>query len=191
MPELTPSELLQIHEVALAHAIAIEKAAVYTAMAKDPDLAAMLRHSRQKKEAHYQELVDISQGAPLDRRFEQMDGGLAGRPRQAGGASTQPLQPEPQRAAFSDRTIAGDCLNDAKTMAVRAIWAATEISHVGLRRALSEMARYHLDEAYEFYRYMEQQGWYVPLRPGENAQQWFRETHRPLAGEPERQPLYS
>jgi spore coat protein CotF len=188
MPELTPSELLQIHEIALSHDACIEKLSAYLSMVQDPELATMIRHARQKVTTHYEEIIDIAEGAPLNRRFEQLDGGLSGRSRRDLSQSTTAVQPEPRRG-FSDRTIATDCLDSAKNMAVRAIWAATEVSHVGLRRALSEMSRFHLDSAYEFYKYMEQQGWYAPLKAGENPEKWFRETHRSMS--PERQPAYS
>jgi spore coat protein CotF len=181
MPELTPSEFMQMHELALSYATAIEKASAYLSFVRDRDLESMLRHARQKLESHYEELLEISSGESLDRQFKQMDGGLS--PRARGQArQIHPVQPEPQQG-LSDRTIATDCLIDAKGFAVKTIWAATEISHVGLRRALSEMSRYHLDAAYEFYRFMEQQGWYIPLKPRESAQSWFRETHKPLEGE--------
>jgi len=64
-------------------------------------------------------------------------------------------------------------------MTIRTIWAATEASHVGLRRAFSEMSRYYLDSAYEFYKFMEQKGWYVPLESAENAERWFQQNHVP------------
>ena len=188
MSELTASEVLQIHEIALSHDACIEKLTAYLSMARDPELVSMLRHARQKETAHYDELIDIGEGAPLNRRFEDMDGGLSGRSRRESAQPITPIQPEFGRG-MSDRTIVTDCLDGSKTLAVRCIWAATEVSHVGLRRALSEMSRYHLDAAYEFYRYMEQQGWYPTLKAGENPEAWLRETHKPIASD--RQPIYS
>lgn len=179
MPKLTPSELLQIHEIASSHATAIAKITGYLSFVQDPELQTLLEHQRRKTETHYRELIDIANGEPLDRRFENLDGGLSGRTRMMPSRSARPIQPKAGQG-FSDRTIASDCLEYAKTMAVRAIWAATEISHVGLRRALSEMSRFHLDAAYEFYRFMEQKGWYVPLGPTDNPERWFQQNHEQL-----------
>ena len=179
MPKLTPSELLQIHEIASAQATLIAKARGYLNMIQDPDLETMVDHERRKAQIHYDELIEIAGGGSLDQRFENMDGGLQGRPRGVANASPKPIQPKSGQG-FSDRTIAADLLSCGKNMAVRTIWAATESSHVGLRRALSEMSRYYLDAAYEFYRFSEQKGWYVPLAAGENATRWFQQNHEPM-----------
>lgn len=180
MTKLTPSELLQIHEIATSHATEIEKLNGFLPFATDSDLSTMLEHERRKAEAHYHELIDIANGDSLDRRFEALDGGLTGRPRGVPPRSPEPVQPQ-AGTSFSDRTIASDCLDFSKSMAVRCIWAATEISHVGIRRALSEISRYHLDAAYEFYRFMERKGWYVPLHHDDSATQWFQNTHQQIA----------
>jgi hypothetical protein len=182
MPELTPSELLQIHEMAQASAGEVEKMSAYLSFVQDPELEALLYHHRQKVEAHYQELVDLGRGAPSDRRFERLDGGLTGRGGDGVPRRTAPARAERERG-LSDRTIVGDLLQCSKMMTVRAVWAATEISHVGLRRALSEISRYYLDAAYEVYRYMERQGWYTALAAGEKPEAWFRDTHQPLRPE--------
>lgn len=177
MPKLTPSELLQIHEIASEHATGIAKMSGYLTFAQDPHLETLLDHNRRKVETHYHELIDFATGETLDRRFENLDGGLSGgRSRATAGRPGKPVQPT-VNPEFSDRTIAADCLNDAKHMAVRTVMAATEVSHAGLRRALSEMSRYHLDAAFEFYQYMEQKGWYVPLGTNENPERWFRQHH--------------
>jgi hypothetical protein len=188
MSPLTPSELLQIHELTRSQDAGIEKLTAYLGTARDPELQSMLRHARQKCVTQYQELLSVAEGTPLPRNVDGLDGGLAGRSHRDSTASVSPVRPE-FAAGLSDRTIACDLLDGAKSMAVRAIWAATEVSHIGLRRALSDIARYYLDAAYEFYRYMEQQGWYSPLQAGDNAERWFRDTHKPVATD--RQPAYS
>jgi hypothetical protein len=182
MPELTPSELLQVHEMALACSNETEKASAYLGFVQDPELASLLAHYRQKAAAHYDELIELGRGASTSRQFESLDGGLKGRRRQASPDRVSPLRPE-RRTGFDERIVANDLLQCTKMMAIRGVWAATEISHVGLRRALSEMSRYYLDAAYEMYRYMEQQGWYTPLAPGERATTWFRDTHEPMRPE--------
>ncbi|MCL6564480.1 MAG: spore coat protein [Firmicutes bacterium] len=179
MPRLTPSEYLQMHEIASSYATLISKVTGYLSFVSDPDLEHMLESARRKAETHYRELIDISQGESLSGKFENMDGGLQGRPRNAATRSAAPVQPRAGQG-FSDRTIASDCLDCAKSLAVRTIWAATEISHVGLRRALSEMSRFYLDAAYEFYRFMEQKGWYVPLGANENPERWFQQHHQQM-----------
>jgi spore coat protein CotF len=182
MSELTPSELLQLHEMAVACSNQTEKASAYLAFVQDPELESLVRNYRQKTAAHYEELIDLGRGAPTSRQFESMDGGLSGRRTKAPRERVNPLRPERQ-TGFEDRTVASDLLQSSKMMAVRGIWAATELSHVGLRRALSEMSRYYLDAAYEMYRYNEQQGWYTPLAAGERASSWFRDTHEPTRQE--------
>ncbi|MGC8488499.1 MAG: spore coat protein [Clostridia bacterium] len=180
MPALTPSELLQVHEVAMACANQLEKSDAYLAFVENPNLEALLRHHRQKARSHYEELVEMARSATT-ARAEGMDGGLPYRERGRAG-NPEPLRPR-REAGFSDRTIATDLLIGAKSMAVNAVGAATEMSHVSLRRALSEMSRYYLDAAYEVYRFMEQEGWYTPLRTDQSADSWFRETHEPIARE--------
>ncbi|MBX5466155.1 MAG: spore coat protein [Firmicutes bacterium] len=179
MAKLTPSEYLQIHEIASSHATLLAKLTGYLSFVQDPDLEHMLESARRKAETHYRELIEIAQGESLDRKFEGLDGGLQGRPRNLPARSPAPVQPRAGQG-FSDRTIASDCLDCNKSMAVRTIWAATEISHVGLRRALSEMSRFHLDAAYEFYKFMEQKGWYVPLGANENPERWFQQHHQQM-----------
>ncbi len=179
MPKLTPSELLQIHEIGSAQATLVAKTQGYLDLIQDPDLETMVDHERRKAQIHYDELIEIASGGSLNQRFENLDGGLQGRPRGLANQSPKAVQPKFTQG-FSDRTIAADLLDCGKTMAVRAIWAASEISHVGLRRALSEMSRYYLDAAYEFYRFMEQKGWYTPLAAGENAERWFQQNHEPM-----------
>lgn len=179
MPKLTSSEFQQIHEIATADATLIAKATGFLSFVQDSDLKSMVENERRKAETHYNELIDIANGESLNQKFEQLDGGLKGRPRTSASQSPSPVQPKVGQG-FSDRVIAADLLDYSKSMTVRTIWAATEISHVGIRRALSEMARYHLDAAYEFYRFMEMKGWYVPLGATDNAEQWFRQNHEQL-----------
>jgi hypothetical protein len=179
MPELTPSELLQLHEISMACANQVEKMSAFLNFVQDPELESLVYHQRQKAEAHYQELIDLGRGASADRRFERLDGGLPSRNPDGAARRQGAVRPERDRG-IHDRTIVGDMLQCSKMMAVRAVWAATEVSHVGLRRALSEISRYYLDAAYEVYRYMERQGWYIPLAPGEKADNWFRDTHQPM-----------
>lgn len=179
MPTLTPSELLQLHEIAMEHATSIAKLYGYEQFVQDPELSAMLDHDRRKSETHYQEIIEMARGDASSRA--QLDGGLEPSQRGRGfNSATRPVQPKPQQG-FSDRTIAQDCLSCNKQMAVRSMFAATECSHVGLRRALSEMARYHLDAAFEFYRFMEHKGWYSPLKANENPEHWFEQTHEPMS----------
>ncbi|MCY0879905.1 MAG: spore coat protein [Firmicutes bacterium] len=177
MPKLTPAELLSIHEIADSLATDVAKLTAYQSFVDDPHLSTMLHHAYQKAQAHYQELIDLASGESLDRRFENMDGGLSGRPKGLPQQAPSPVRPQVQAGFFSARTIAADCLSCAKNMAIRTIWAATEASHVGLRRAFSEMSRFYLDSAYEFFRYMEQKGWYVPLEANESAERWFQQNH--------------
>lgn len=179
MPKLTPSEFQQLHEIASAAATHIAKTTGFLSFVQDSDLRTMIENERRKAESHYNELIEIANGESIDRKFENMDGGLQGRPRGMASRAPSPVQPKVGQG-FSDRTIASDLLDFSKTMAVRDIWAATEISHVGIRRALSEMARYHLDAAYELYRFMEQKGWYVPLGFSDNAERWFRQNHEQM-----------
>jgi len=179
MPQLNPAELLAIHEMATTLATDINKLTAYLSFVDDPHLEAMLRHARQKAETHYHELIDLANGESLNRRFEGLDGGLSGRPKGMPSQSPTPVRPRVE-SGFSARTIASDCLSCNKNMAVRALWFATEASHVGLRRAFSEMSRYYLDAAYEFYKFMEQQGWYVPLEAQDNPSDWFRRNHEQM-----------
>ncbi|MHB1612594.1 MAG: spore coat protein [Sulfobacillus sp.] len=179
MPKLTPSEFQQIHEIASSDATLIAKTTGFLSFAQDSDLRSMIEYERRKAETHYSELIDIANGESIDRKFENLDGGLQGRPRSMMPKPPSAVQPKSGQG-FTDRTIASDLLDFSKNMSVRAIWAATEISHVGIRRALSEMARYHLDAAYEFYRFMEQKGWYVPLGFSDNAERWFRQNHEQM-----------
>ncbi|PSR19876.1 MAG: spore coat protein [Sulfobacillus acidophilus] len=179
MPKLTAQEYQQLHEIATADATLIAKATGFLSFVQDSDLKSMVENERRKAEMHYNELIDIANGESLNQKFEQLDGGLKGRPRNASMQSPTPIQPKSGQG-FTDRIIAADLLDYSKSMTVRCIWAATEITHVGIRRALSEMARYHLDAAYEFFKFMEQKGWYVPLGANENAEQWFRQNHEQI-----------
>ena len=94
MPKLTPSEFLQIHEIASSDATLIAKISGYLPFVQDSDLATMLEHERRKAETHYHELIEIANGDSIDRKFENLDGGLQGRPKGMPNRSARPVQPQ-------------------------------------------------------------------------------------------------
>jgi hypothetical protein len=72
-----------------------------------------------------------------------------------------------------------DCLVDCKTAATTYMTVATEASQPQLRRTLADIARQHLESAYELYKIAEQHGWYPSLKPQESPEEWLRSTHLP------------
>lgn len=62
---------------------------------------------------------------------------------------------------LNPRTIAGDCLITAKSMAVRNTFSALDCSTPKVRQAFAKISQDHLNMADEVFRLMQKRGWYA------------------------------
>lgn len=180
--EITVSEALGLHELMLQDAAMIDKLAVYVHEAQSRELESIFQTNLRKFEQNYNELIGFAGG-------ESHLAGTAGTrfssgqfPSEGGQtASHQTVRPQPV-GRLQDRTMLMDCLVASKQLAVSSVTVATECSSTSLRRALVDIARHHLEMAYDLYKVAEHHGWYPELKAHENPGQWLRSTHLPISG---------
>lgn len=180
--EITVSEALGLHELMLQDAAMIDKLAVYVHEAQSRELESIFQTNLRKFEQNYNELIGFAGG-------ESHFAGTAGTRVSSGQfqsegtqkASHQTVRPQPM-GRLQDRTMLMDCLVASKQLAVSSVTVATECSNISLRRTLVDIARHHLEMAYDLYKVAEQHGWYPELKAHENPGQWLRSTHLPISG---------
>ena len=177
--ELTVSEAMGLHEVLLETANTVEKLAFYADETQNHELETVFHAHERMFERTYQELLGFAQGNSTHQAaFTQP--GMSHNSAQGGQKpNRQTIRPEPT-GRIEDRTMVMDCLVDCKEMAVASMKVATEASLPSLRRTLADIARQHLDSAFELYKIAEQHGWYPSLKPHESPEEWLRSTHLPL-----------
>lgn len=180
--EITVSEAMGLHELMLQDATMIDKLAVYVHEAQSRDLESIFQTNLRKFEQNYNELIGFAGG---ESHFAGTAGTSfsPGRVQSAGSqtASHQTVRPQPA-GRLQDRTMLMDCLVACKQLAVSSVTVATECSNISLRRTLVDIARHHLEMAYDLYKVAEQHGWYPELKAHENPGQWLRSTHLPISG---------
>lgn len=92
------------------------------------------------------------------------------------------FQPNIQPGRLSDQTIAGACLEDCKSLAVRSTMAAAESASTQLRNTLADMARSDLQMAEELYRWLNQQGAYITPQAPQPFIQQVQQQFQPVGG---------
>ena len=178
--QLTVSEAMGLHEVLLGTSNTLEKLAFYADETRSHELETVFRAHERAFERTYQELLGFARGTGAQETGTTQYGSHF-RGSQGGQApNRQTIRPEPT-GRIEDRTMVLDCLVDCKTLAVTSMTVATEASQPALRRTLADIARQHLESAYELYKIAEQHGWYPSLKPHDSPEEWLRSTHLPPA----------
>jgi len=70
---------------------------------------------------------------------------------------------------MSARSIALDCLNQCKSLAVSHIKSSTECSHPELRRTFMDMARQDMEMGEELFHIANRKGWYQTIPANQNT----------------------
>ena len=177
---LTQKEVLNLPELLNAHAAMIERAAVEQEMCQDAQLRQILERHAQVCRRHHgmlQWMLDRAQGqAAGDHPAGHYRADVPGN-----GTYTQGFQGfEPYRPGagagggrrIGDRALAIGCLEMNKHLALTATWMALESAHPDVRRALMDVARDHVEMAFELFNFLQQRQWYAtPAAPRELVQQ--------------------
>ena len=176
--QLTVSEAMGLHEILLATSNTVEKLAFYADETRSHEFETVFHAHERTFERTYDELLGFARGSGTQETGIPQTG-VGYRGTQGGQKpQRQTISPEPT-GRLEDRTMVLDCLVDCKTLAVTSMTVATEASMPALRRTLADIARQHLDSAFELYKIAEQHGWYPSLKPQESPEQWLVSTHLP------------
>lgn len=164
---LTQKELLNLPELLNAHAAMMEKASFEQSTCQDPRLRDIIGRHAQVYRRHFDRLQGIlnrSRGATVNQTAAPYHAPVDG---QGAGSFTQGFQQfEPYRGPMdarrvSDRAVAIGCLEMNKHTALTATWMALEAANPEVRHALMDVARDHVEMAFEMFAYLQQHQWYA------------------------------
>ncbi|HEY8449244.1 MAG TPA: spore coat protein [Bacillota bacterium] len=175
---LSQKEVLNLPDLLNAHAAAIERGAVEQEQCQDEQLRQILQRHAQVFRQHHQALTSVLQryggdhggrGPGANAVGPVGQGGIGGYSPQGIGQGDrlanfnqfEPYQPQINQRRLSDRTIAQGCLDCNKHLAMTCTIMALEAATPEIRRLLMDMARDHVEMAYELFSYLEQHRWYV------------------------------
>jgi spore coat protein CotF len=165
-------ETMETHEILMEKINMITHFNLYAKQARNPQLLDMILRHQQEEIVSYNEIVAFTRG---DNRFSPISPntdirGVSNQQIQYG--LNNPPQFAPQaNATLDDGEIAIAMLMCHKNAARNGTWAALECADPNLRRTLMNSAASCINQAYEVFLFMNEQGLYqVPTLSGQTAE---------------------
>ncbi|MBX6379000.1 MAG: spore coat protein [Clostridia bacterium] len=172
--QISQKEFLNLTDILNSHASAIECLNADIQDTQDGQLRQILQNHERVYRQHYDALVNVARQRGIDGSAAVgyspqlgMQGGFVGN---VGGF--QAFQPQTGGKRVSDRAIAVGCLDRCKQNALTLTWAAIESATPDVRRLFLDMARDHVEMAFELFAFLNQRQWYpVPAVNQQMVQQ--------------------
>jgi spore coat protein CotF len=172
-------ETMETHEILLEKINMITHFNLYATQTSNPQLLDMLMRHQQEEILSYNYLVGLTRGsgrfvpiAPntrVDGNKEQIEYGLRNPPQNVPSAD----------AVMSDRDVATAMLCCHKNAARNSTWASLESADPNMRRALLNASANCNHQAYEVWRFMNDQGWYEVPTLNSQTQETFLQSYQP------------
>lgn len=175
-------EVMDTHEVLAEKMNMMNHLGFYASQVKNPQLKSMIQRHQQEGIRSYNEVVALTRGTGMSanpRMNPTMSStGMQGQSVQYGINNPQTVTPHPD-AVLSDNEIASAMLIAHKNSAKNCTTAALECTDINLRRALTNSAVSCVNQAYEVFLFMNEQGQYpVPTFEHGTAQTYLN-TYQP------------
>jgi spore coat protein CotF len=173
-------ETMETHEILMEKINCITHFNLYAQQAQNPQLRDMIARHQQEEIASYNELVaythDYNEFRPLSPNTDIR--GINPQQIQYGLNNPPPLGPE-SNARFDDREIGIAMLLHHKNGARNCTWASLECADPNLRRMMLNCASTCVNQAYEVFLFMNEQGVYqVPTLKDHTAKE-FLHSYQP------------
>ncbi|WP_052759464.1 spore coat protein [Paenibacillus sp. DMB20] len=177
-------EVMDTHEVLAEKMNAMNHFGLYAAQAKNPQLKNMIQRHQQEGIRSYNEIVALTRGSGTNANTRpnplMPSAGVQGMPQevQYGINRPQTVTPHPD-AVLTDNEIASALLITHKNGAKNCTYAALECTDVNLRRALTNSSVSCINQAYEVFLFMNDQGQYPVPTLEQGTAQAFLNTYQP------------
>lgn len=181
-------ETMEVHECLMEKINAITHFNLYAKEAKHPQLLDMIARHQQEELRSYNEIVSLTRGSqqfqPVSPRTDIQ--GVSHQQIQYG--LNNPPQYTPQmNTALSDAEIAIAMLLCHKNGARNCSWAALECADPNLRMAMQNSAATCMNQAYEVFLFMNEQGMYQIPTMKDHTTQNFLNSYQPAGSQMEQQ----
>jgi spore coat protein CotF len=176
-------ETMETHEILMEKINCISHFNLYARQTKNPQLRDMIVRHQQEEIRSYNELVaythDYNEFRPIPPNTDIR--GITPQQIQYGLNNPPPIGPEAD-ASFNDREIGIAMLLSHKNGARNCTWASLECADPNLRRMMLNGAATCINQAYEVFLFMNQQGLYQVPTLNDHTAKTFMHSYQP-AGE--------
>lgn len=179
-------EVMDTHEVLAEKMNMMNHLGFYASQAKNPQLQSMIQRHQQEGIRSYNEVVALTRGAGMtgNTRMNPLmpSAGVQGIQQnvQYGINNPQTVTPHPD-AVMSDNEIASAMLIAHKNSAKNCTTAALECTDINLRRALTNSSVSCINQAYEVFLFMNEQGQYPVPTFEQGTAQTYLNTYQPAS----------